>query len=205
MNKHFIILCIVLYIATCFTIGWAQHRESDSDFQAFLDQVTTDILMPIKIRGVSMNNQQRAMIFGYALKRQAGYMGESETDKTRLNQLKEDVKAFLSEMSPDADLWPITEEAFRGRHDDEVLRLCGGLFKWSPLFRSVGEKPSGGRTGAQGDFESYPQRTTILSLTEKLFKHWLAREYGPMKAMFSGRLLQEFTNYMAQMESDPET
>jgi len=136
MNKPFIILCTITCIATCFTIGWTQNMGNDSDFRAFLDQLMDDIFMPIMSRGIRVNNQQRAMLLGYALKKQAGDLGESEADKTRMNRLKENVRAMLSEISTDNRLWSIADEAFRGRHDNEVLRLCDGSFKWSPIFTS---------------------------------------------------------------------
>ena len=179
----------------------AQSDNWDPDLLAFLDQLQENFFMPLIEKDVPVTNHQRAMLFGYALSRQTGYVQAFDTDKARLNKLKENVRDFIASISDEAALWQTTLEAMEGKRDSQVLELMGESPRYVAVFTSIGDA-MGDRTESNQNFSEFSESQNVMALVGAFCAGWKREDYDSIIPMLGGSMVDEFSNAINQMKAD---
>ena len=200
MKRFSILFLFVLLISLSLR---AYQNDNDSDFRAFMDQLQDNFFLPLMNNAVRIDNRQRAMLFGYALKIQNGYMEEFYTDMDRMYKLQSEVKKFFDSLSAEESLWPVVEAAMEGEHDNTVLQLLGRPPEYEPVFKSIGASIEGRQvTGI--DYFQFKDQQDIEGVLVGLFMTWQSQDYLAMENIIGGKMKRQFVRYLERMRSTAE-
>jgi hypothetical protein len=181
-------------------------QVSESYMEPFQKNLMASFIGKLAADGKSATPRQRAMFMGYILNRQAGTIGEFETDKMRMSSLVAEVREFLRSVSPGEDLWPVVVAGKRGEFRQEVDALLGGSPYVEPIFPT---RDNMVRDWRQYDYSPdrynrYPDNQAVLNVALTFLQLLKEKRYQEALQLAGGRCYRQFNEALAENASSPE-
>ena len=197
-NKSLIFLTAVLIFVSLTVFNEGQSTESY--MQQFQRNLMDSFIGPMNADGKEVTPRLRAMFMGYILDRQAGRIGEFETDKLRMKNLVSEVREFLKIVSPEEDLWPIVEAGMRGEYTREVDALLGGPAYVESIFPTLDVMARDWRDWEYSPerFSSYPNRQLILNVVQNFLQLLKVKSYQEALKLCGGRCYENFSKWLEE-------